>query len=49
MEEYYELTEKWYSLLDKEDLLDVSYDTFEHLQKISDLVRGYRNISWMER
>ena len=49
MEEYYELTEKWYSLFDEGDWLDDSYDTFEHFQKISDLVRGYRNISWLER
>jgi hypothetical protein len=50
MEEYYELTEKWYDL-DDDDMnwLNVYYDTFEHLQKISDLVRGYRNISWLER
>ena len=49
MEEYYELTEKWYSLFDEGDLLDDSYDTFEHFQKIRDLIRGYRNISWLER
>lgn len=50
MEEYYELTEKWYDLDDDDmDWMDVSYDTFEHLQKISDLVRGYRNITWLER
>ena len=49
MEEYYELTEKWYDIDDDVNWLNVSYDTFEHLQKISDLVRDYRNISWLER
>ena len=49
MEEYYELTEKWYDIDDDMNWLNVSYDTFEHIQKISDLVRGYRNISWLER
>lgn len=49
MEEYFSLTEKWYEIADDNDWLDVSYDTFEHLQKISDLVREYRNISWLER
>ena len=49
MEEYYELTEKWYDIDDDMDWLNVCYDTFEHFQKISDLIRGYRNISWLER
>lgn len=51
MEEYYELTEKWYDIDDDDDIdwLNVCYDTFNHFQKISDLVRGYRNISWLER
>ena len=36
MEEYYELTEKWYDLDDDDDMdwLDVSYDTFKNFQKI---------------
>ena len=51
MEEYYELTNKWYDIaeVDTDELLDSSYDTFEHLKTISSYVKPFKGITWLER
>ena len=52
MEEYYELTNKWYDIAEvdiDEWLDDSSYDTFKHLETISSYVKPFKGISWLER
>ena len=51
MEEYYELTEKWYDIaeVDTDEWLDSSYDTFKHLEVISNYVKPFKGITWLER
>ena len=51
MEEYYELTNKWYDIaeVDFDEWLDSSYDTFEHLETISSYVKPFKGITWLER
>jgi hypothetical protein len=51
MEEYYELTNKWYDIaeVDIDEWLDSPYDTFEHLETISSYVKPFKGISWLER
>lgn len=52
MEEYYELTNKWYDIAEidiDEWLDDSSYDTFEHLEIISSYVKPFKGITWLER
>jgi hypothetical protein len=51
MEEYYELTNKWYDIaeVDTDEWLDSSYDTFENLETISSYVKPFKGITWLER
>ena len=50
MEEYYELTNKWYDIAEvdiDEWLDDSSYDTFENLETSSSYVKPFKGITWL--
>jgi hypothetical protein len=48
MEEYYELTEKWYDIVDV-DVLNDFCGEYEMLKKTADLIKPFKGITWLER